>query len=144
MKYAFRFLLAVLALSVLMPSWCRAGDASSPDETAVLGGVTPPAAEGEAPPAEKPKKKSKKKAKKSFDYDSSKYKAKVEAEPSTYRFNAKGEPVIPDSGKKKSKKKKSSSEDSEDGVKSSVPSDEKTSSPSDPACEDEAGCSKPE
>lgn len=74
---------------------------------ALLGGPTAPLfASDPVEPVVEPVKKKKpvKKPKKGYDYDRSKYKSRelAEGEIKTYRFNAKGEPVLPADKKKKS------------------------------------------
>jgi hypothetical protein len=85
---------------------------------ALLGGPAAPLfAQGEANLVEPVKKPAKKKpVKKGYDYDRSKYKSRelAEGEIKTYRFNEKGDPVIPADKKKKSVPAKKRSEPPEE------------------------------
>lgn len=64
--------------------------------------AAPAAAAREDAPKPKPKKKT---GSKGYDYDKSKYKAfRVDPEPSVYRFDASGKPILPE--KKKPSRKK--------------------------------------
>ncbi len=72
----------------------------------------------EIKPAKKAKKKTVKK-KKTYDYERSKYKSKAPALKSTYRFDSKGEPIVP-GAKKKAPAKKKRSEPPEEGLAESV------------------------
>lgn len=69
----------------------------------------------------KPAKKAKKKAakKKEYDYERSKYKSKAPAATSTYKFNEKGDPIVP-GDKKKAPAKKKRSEPPEAGLAESA------------------------
>ncbi|MCR4296406.1 MAG: hypothetical protein NUW21_12785 [Elusimicrobia bacterium] len=70
----------------------------------------------------KPAKKAKKKPvkKKGYDYERSKYKSKAPASVSTYKFNSKGEPIVPGAKKKKASAKKKRSEPPEEGLAESA------------------------
>ena len=69
----------------------------------------------EIKPAKKAKKKTVKK-KKGYDYERSKYKSKATASVSTYKFNSRGEPIVPGAKKKKAPAKKKRSEPPEEGM----------------------------
>lgn len=69
----------------------------------------------EVKPAPKASKKKPAK-KKGYDYERSKYKSKAPENVSTYRFDAKGEPVTAETKKKASAKKKKRSEPPEAGL----------------------------
>lgn len=70
------------------------------------------AAVGQEEPKPKPKKKTKSKG---YDYDKSKYKAfRVNPEPSVYRFDAKGNPILPGQQKSPAKKKPVSDPEGQD------------------------------
>lgn len=100
---------------------------------ALLGGPSPLFAQGEANLVEPVKKPAKKKpVKKAYDYDRSKYKSRelAEGEIKTYRFNAKGDPVLP-ADKKKSAPAKKRSE----------PPEEK---PVERGCSEEKPCANPD
>lgn len=65
----------------------------------------------------KPAKKAKKPAKKKeYDYERSKYKSKAPPSASTYKFNEKGDPIVPGDKKKKAPAKKKRSEPPEAGL----------------------------
>lgn len=70
----------------------------------------------------KPAKKAKKKPakKKEYDYERSKYKSKAPAAVSTYKFNEKGDPIVPGDKKKKAPAKKKRSEPPEAGLAESA------------------------
>ena len=84
-----RIVLSGLGLMLMMaaqPAMTRAQDTAASKE-------------GEAP---KPKKK----VKKGYDYEKSKYKAfRVDPEPSVYKFDASGRPILPKKKKAPAKKK---------------------------------------
>ena len=93
---------------------------------ALLAGAVSPAFSSD----EEAKPKPKKKPAKTYDYDRSKYKSRElsEGETKTYRFNEKGDPVVP-GGKKKPAAAK--------GKKSSEPPAEK---PIERGCSEEKPC----
>ncbi|MDP3543579.1 MAG: hypothetical protein Q8T11_14005 [Elusimicrobiota bacterium] len=66
----------------------------------------------------KPAKKAQKKPvkKKGYDYERSKYKSQAPASGSTYKFNEKGEPIVPGAKKKAAPAKKKRSEPPEAGL----------------------------
>lgn len=103
---------------------------------ALLGAPAPLLAQDE-PVTDLPEKKKtplkKPKPKKSYDYDRSKYKSRelAEGEIKTYRFNAKGEPVLPKDKKKAAVPAKKRSE----------PPEEK---PVERGCSEEKPCSNPD
>lgn len=101
---------------------------------ALLGGPAAPlfaSDEAAVEPVKKPAKK--KPVKKGYDYERSKYKSRelAEGEVKTYRFNAKGEPVLPADKKKKSVPVKKRSE----------PPEEK---PVERGCSEEKPCANPD
>lgn len=95
----------------------------------LVGAVSPAFSQDEVA-----KPKPKKKPVKAYDYDRSKYKSRelTEGEIKTYRFNAKGEPVVP-GGKKKPVAAK--------GKKRSGPPEEK---PVERGCSEEKPCKAPD
>lgn len=67
-----------------------------------------PVRDAEMKPASKPSKKKTPAKKKPYDYDRSKYKSREPAQTSTYKFNAKGEPVSAETKKPSANQKKRS------------------------------------
>lgn len=84
---------------------------------------------------EAPKPKPKKKPVKAYDYDRSKYKSRelAEGEIKTYRFNEKGEAVVPGAKKKAPSKAK--------GKQRALPPDE---APVERGCSEEKPCKNPD
>ncbi len=84
---------------------------------------------------EEPKPKPKKKPVKAYDYDRSKYKSRelAEGEIKTYRFNEKGDPVVPGAKKKAPAKGK--------GKQRAAPPDE---APVERGCSEEKPCKNPD
>lgn len=76
-----------------------------------------PAKDEAEKPAPKPSKKKAAAKKKGYDYERSKYKSRELSQTINYKFNEKGDPVVPGAKKKSSAKKKKRSEPPEADLK---------------------------